>query len=609
MLKNFGKIFLTLLLSLFLNSTSLANSLDWQNHSKKVQTRLLSSTFNDEGQKKIILGVHFLIEKGWKVYGKDSEGIGMPPSFDFKGSNNITDHKIIWPEAELSEEKIGNTLFRYFYYNNEVIIPVEIGLIDQKQTSDIKLNFDFAICKETCIPINIKYEFKVNNDINYDTLATIQPYSSKSLGLEENNYKFVVKNHQYSSKTLLITLIFALIGGAILNIMPCVLPVISIKLISLIKYSQLTPKQVRFAFLATLTGILSCFLIFAILASIIKITGNSVGWGLQFQNPYFLIFLMVVLVFFTSELLGIFEINFSQNIVNFFYTKILKKEAEKNIFISNFLSGILAVLLATPCSAPFLGSAITFALTQDFLAILLIFLTIGLGFGSPYIVLMLAPNLVNKLPKTAEWNLKVKKIMAGFLIATTIWLGYVLINNIGYLPGLVAIIIAVSFYKILQFKEKIIRNISIIITLILIFNVPFNIQKKQFSQTIIQNLYWKEFKEEDIAKYLSNDKIILVDITADWCITCKFNKIRVLESKEITNLLESGEVIGLRGDITKPNEKIMDFLHKNNRYAIPFNVVYGPNAKEGIVTSELLTKKELLTAIKKANKKAKGEIK
>ena len=609
MLKNFGKIFLTILLSLFLSSASLAGSLDWQNHSKKVQTRLLTSTFNDDGQKKLILGVHFLIEKGWKVYGKDSEGIGMPPSFDFKGSKNITDHKIIWPEAELSEEKIGNTLFRYFYYNNEVIIPVEIGLIDQKQTSDIKLNFDFAICKETCIPVNVKYEFKVNSDIDYDILATIQPYSSKSLGLEENNYKFVVKNHQYDSKTLLITLVFALIGGAILNIMPCVLPVISIKLISLIKYSQLTTKQVRFAFLATLTGIIGCFLIFAILASIIKITGNSVGWGLQFQNPYFLIFLMVILVFFTSELLGIFDIHFSQNIINFVYNKILKKEAENNIFIPNFLSGILAVLLATPCSAPFLGSAITFALTQDFLAIMLIFLTIGLGFGFPYIFLMVAPNLVNKLPKTAEWNLKIKKIMAGFLIATTIWIGYILINNIGYLPGLIAIIIAVSFYKILQLKEKIIRNILIVIALILIFNVPFNIQKKQFSQTIIQNLYWKEFKEEDIAKYLSNDKVVLVDITADWCITCKFNKIRVLESKEITNLLESGEVIGLRGDITKPNEKIMDFLHKNNRYAIPFNIVYGPNAKEGITTSELLTKKELLTAIKKANKKTKDEIK
>jgi suppressor for copper-sensitivity B len=318
---------------------------------------------------------------------------------------------------------------------------------------------------------------------------------------------------------------------------------------------------------------------------------------------------MVVLVFFTSELLGIFDIHFSQNIINFVYNKILKKEAEKNIFIPNFLSGILAVLLATPCSAPFLGSAITFALTQDFLAIMLIFLTIGLGFGFPYIFLMVAPNLVNKLPKTAEWNLKIKKIMAGFLIATTIWISYILINNIGYLPGLIAIIIAVSFYKILQLKEKIIRNILIVIALILIFNVPFNIQKKQFSQTIIQNLYWKEFKEEDIAKYLSNDKVVLVDITADWCITCKFNKIRVLESKEITNLLESGEVIGLRGDITKPNEKIMDFLHKNNRYAIPFNIVYGPNAKEGIATSELLTKKELLTAIKKANKKTKDEIK
>ena len=132
-----------------------------------------------------------------------------------------------------------------------------------------------------------------------------------------------------------------------------------------------TISKIRFSFFATIVGILSCFVVLALFSYVIQSAGSSLGWGFQFQNPFFLIFLITILAFFIAELLGIFEISFSQFLATILDKKISEKEAEKNIFMPNFLSGILAVLLATPCSAPFLGSAISFALTQDFLTILL----------------------------------------------------------------------------------------------------------------------------------------------------------------------------------------------------------------------------------------------
>ena len=205
-------------------------------------------------------------------------------------------------------------------------------------------------------------------------------------------------------------ILISLIGGAILNIMPCVLPVLSIKLISIINHSNASLARIRFAFVSTIIGILACFMFFAASAAVIKATGNSLGWGLQFQNPYFLIFLIIILAFFTANLLGIFEITFQQFLTNFLNKKIIEGEGKKNIFMPNFLSGVLAVLLATPCSAPFLGTAISFALSQNLEIIFLVFFMIGLGFALPYIILLITPKIVYLLPKPGNWMIHIKQL-------------------------------------------------------------------------------------------------------------------------------------------------------------------------------------------------------
>jgi len=579
-------------------------SSDWhENQSKGAKTRLIASFYEDQnGERKLIGGIHFKISPGWKIYGQGSESIGVPPSLDFKNSTNYVKHEISWPTPEAEEEKIGNESFKYSSYHNEVVIPFVIDLKKKDQPTELAIKLDYALCKDVCVPANENFLLKIADEVDPEVLQEIQKYFPQKIieGDAKDDTKTEAPKKMNPAIGLISALLLAFFGGAILNIMPCVLPVLSIKLLSVIKYSDTKISRIRLAFLSTIIGIISCFFVFAFLASAIKLTGNSLGWGLQFQNPYFLIFLIIILMFLISNLLGIFEVTFDQIFTTILNRKISETEKERNIFVPNFLSGILAVLLATPCSAPFLGAAISFALVQKFSVIFLVFLFIGIGFASPYIVLLASPKLVYFLPKPGSWMIKVKQLMAGFLIATILWLIYVLSNNIGCLSAFLIGVITVTILLCFRIKSDLFKYLAIGTLIIAAFSLPLDVKENQKTKKASYDAIWKDFDEAEIYQQVMKGKVVVVDITADWCLTCKFNKIRVLQTKEVMEKLKGGDIIAMRGDITKPNEEITNFLHKNNRFAIPFNAVYGPSTKTGILTSELLTKEELLESIEKA---------
>jgi suppressor for copper-sensitivity B len=591
-------------ITLFLQANiAYSASSDWhENQSKGAKTKLVASFYelkDQNGEKKLIAGIHFKLASGWKIYGNGSDGIGLPPKLDFAGSKNYAKHEIIWPEATMEEEKIGKDSIKFYTYKNDVILPIEIDVTKISDATELNLKLEYGLCKDICVPASENFSLKISDAIDVEVLQDIQKfYPSKILAAENTEVTKPTKRSHFSS--LVLIMLTALIGGAILNIMPCVLPVLSIKLLSVINHSNAPISKIRFAFISTVLGILFCFVVFAFFASIIKFTGNSFGWGLQFQNPYFLIFLVTILILFIGNLLGVFELSFDQVLTTLLNKKISEGEKKKNIFAPNFLSGILAVLLATPCSAPFLGSAISFALVQDFYLIFLIFLFIGLGFASPYIALSIRPQLVNLLPKPGSWMLQTKQLMVGFLAATVIWLIYILSHNIGAMPSFVVGIISLVILFALKIKSVFAKCFTIAIAVILIFSLPIDLQKRYQSREEFYDQVWSNFDEARIYEYVSQGKVVVIDITADWCITCKFNKIRVLQDKEVMEKLKRGDIIAMRGDITRPNEEIMNFLHKNNRFAIPFNAVYGPNAKTGLLASELLTKDALLEMIEKA---------
>ena len=579
-----------------------------------------------DNSKDFIIAITFKIAKDWKIYGQESSSIGTPPKFYFKQKDKDLSDKItiLWPEAKPAEEKIGNEIYKYSFYKDLVTIPVAINSKEVDSKENLELNINLAICKEICAFVTQDFNIELPQSNTIELATNINKTASPTSAKEE-----------ITKSQLMLFCFFAIIGGMILNIMPCVLPILSIKILSFIKYGKSTTEEVRFAFLAIIIGIISSFFVFSVVAIAIKSTGSYLGWGLQFQNPYFLIFLLVILVFFILTLLDLLTINVDIFAVNWLNKKshhqnLNNLHSEKNlhrrkIFISNFFSGILAVMLATPCSAPFLGTAISFALTQNEITIFTIVMLIGLGFCTPYLLVAINPKLVCLLPKPGKWMLNIKKIMVISLIITTLWITYLITQNLGYISGILILAIFATTTLLLKLQKlttsssKISKNILQILLLaniLLLFTLPaisgkikllddliWQVNSKIFNKdrgTELENnqINWQKFDRKNLAQ-LAKDNIVIIDITADWCITCKINKIRVFQDKEIIKIIKEKNIIMIQGDITKNNQEIIDFMKENNRFAIPFNAVYGPKVTKPIITSEILNKKELKTAINK----------
>ena len=331
---------------------------------------------------------------------------------------------------------------------------------------------------------------------------------------------------------------------------------------------------------------------------------------MQFQNIYFVGFLIIVIAIFIANLLDLWNIDIANNINNIINNKIDNANKKQGRFLANFLSGILAVLLATPCSAPFLGTAISLAVTKDNLVIFLTSIAIAIGFAMPYLLLIISPKLLHLLPKPGSWMIKVKKLMILFLLLTNVWLSWIISSTIGNIALFIALFINIAILSLMKNCQKIgKKTFFAILSLIIIIGFLILEESKNIHQNSNQNklsistnnkhLKWQEFIPENIDNLINDNKIVIIDITADWCLTCKLNKIRVFSNDNVVKMLQNPQFVLMQADITKPNEKVMQFLRKHNRYAIPFNVIYGIDAKNGILTSEILTIDELNNVINK----------
>ncbi|MFT6076910.1 MAG: suppressor for copper-sensitivity B [Myxococcota bacterium] len=616
--KNILRLILSASIVLFANNVFAAETSFAEPQNGEAKSKIIASFYEGSSQKELIAGFEIELGEGWTIYAPDDSGFGIAPSFDFSDSKNINISKTSthFPKSYTKKENIGDIFIEYQVYKGKVIIPFELEVIDAKKETQLEINVSYGLCKGICIPASQSFSLSIPaSQIDNDSLEKIQKFlPNKKVFNPDQIVKKTTKDSQKIS--IFKALIIAFIGGVILNIMPCVLPVLSIKLLSVINHSQSKTSKIRFAFFSTILGIVFSFAIFAVVAVILKSLGSAVGWGFQFQNPYFLIFLITVLIIFVANLLDLFEFNFGSSLGSVLNNEISKKEKNRSVFIPNFFSGILAVLLATPCSAPFVGVAVSFALGSDVKEIFLIFGSMSLGLSLPYLFLIAFPKSVKLMPKPGAWMLKIKQLMAGFLLATVAWLIYVLIDNIGLIAAASAAILALLillFFKIVHkshlknqeksFSKKQIATIVIVFSFLVssIFIIPNCLAYLDDMMEKSQAQYWIKFEESEIQGLVDEGKVVVVDITADWCITCKVNKLLVLDTDVIKDQLKKPNIIAMRGDLTKPDEDIFNFMRKYNRYGIPFNLVFGPNAPKGILISELTSKDELLGAIKQAS--------
>ncbi|NIA72214.1 hypothetical protein HBA54_26845 [Pelagibius litoralis] len=393
----------------------------------------------------------------------------------------------------------------------------------------------------------------------------------------------------------------ALLGGLILNLMPCVLPVLSIKLLSIAEQGGREKRHIRASFLASAAGILFSFLLLASAAVALKAGGMAVGWGIQFQQPLFLSAMALVMALFAYNLMGFFEVPLPSFVGN------LAAGGSDKGLLGNFGTGALATLLATPCSAPFLGTSVGFALSRGAFEIYLIFTALGVGLALPYLLVAVAPGLASWLPRPGRWMITLRRILGLLLAATAVWLLSVLAAQVGMIAALLAggLLFGLGLVlwagSTLRQKYRLATPAAASLLALAALALPSGLPLEQSGgKAVSAESVWRALDTGAIGRLVGEGQVVFVDVTADWCITCQVNKKLVLDTAAVSDRLSDPGVVRMQGDWTLPSDAISAYLASFQRYGIPFNVVYGPAAPDGIALPELLTTDAVMAAIEKA---------
>jgi suppressor for copper-sensitivity B len=396
---------------------------------------------------------------------------------------------------------------------------------------------------------------------------------------------------------LIAALLAALLGGLILNLMPCVLPVLSLKILAFVGHGDTPRARVRISFLASSAGVISSFLLLAALVAGLKAAGLAVGWGFQFQAPLFLVAMALLVTFFAGNLWGWFEVPMPG-----FIDAWAGAAGRRKGLVGDFVTGALATLLATPCTAPFLGTALGFALAGGTREILAVFLALGLGLAGPYLLVAAWPALAAHLPRPGRWMLWLKRFLGLALLATAAWLLHVLVSQIGLRASLASAagLALVLLLLAIPGLRPMARRGGLVAAAMLVLLAPSLLAQSPGAPAAPGGI-WQAFDEPALQRLVGQGRVVLVDVTASWCINCQINKALVLDRGWAADALASGRLVGLKADWTNPNPAICGYLASFGRYGIPFNAVYGPRAPQGLPLPAVLSEAALKAAVAQAS--------
>lgn len=374
-------------------------------------------------------------------------------------------------------------------------------------------------------------------------------------------------------------LLLAFAGGVFINVMPCVLPILCIKI-----FAAMNRPPERRRFLVMSLGIISTFGVLGGVFALLRATGTALHWGMQFQQPVFLSAMVFVLAAFGTQLLGWWQIRLPG---------LAQFSATPTGILGDFMIGVITAILATPCSAPLVGSSIALALFLQPLQMILILLVMGAGMAMPYLLLALYPPILGFLPRPGRWMEYLKILLACSVFGTAFWMVWLLLAQIGLDGAMTIFVIAalmVFALGMVKFPETKIaphRFKLAILLLVLGLVVPTRFQAPDSVQNLSEG--WQGFAPETIARHVADGKTVLVDISADWCLTCQVNDRLVFDRPEMVAWRGQDNVVPMRGDWSKPDAEIKSFLARYQKQALPFAILFTPRAPEGILLPELVT--------------------
>jgi thiol:disulfide interchange protein DsbD len=431
--------------------------------------------------------------------------------------------------------------------------------------------------------------------------------------------EFLTTTSEAGGEPLYLYILFAIVGGMILNIMPCVLPVIALKVFGLVKMAGDEPRKVKRMGWFFSLGILGSFLVLALLVIVLQVAGQQVGWGFQFQEPLFVIAMSAVVFAFGLSLFGVYEFQLPGSAVASVGGLVAKQEGSG--YTASFFEGVFATILATPCTAPFLGSALGFAFSQPWWVILLIFTSVAFGMALPYLVLTIRPAWLKFVPKPGEWMVTAKQFMGFLMMGTLLWLLYVLGKQLGMeaviWTGAFLLTVGISCWLIGRYatlsagraRRFTTWGAAIAIALMGYFLFLESILDVRSviagdSSAVAaesDGILWEPFSLVKLEEYLDQENAVFLDFTAEWCLTCKVNERTVLADDTVVEKFRSTGIITVKADWTNRNPDITRLLAKFGRSGVPLYVVFPEGRpREPIVLPEVITPGMVIDALDRA---------
>ncbi len=558
------------------------------------------------------VGVELRMDPGWHVYWKDPGETGLPTvvRFDVEGGQV---GPIAWPAPQRFAETDG--ALTTFGYEGEVLLAASVERTGK--THLLRAEVELLACEYACIPGSLSLSRDVPAAVaaalrdprgaselhaRFEAAAARVPPSAPATSPGESaGAPEALTATPGGSSGLLRALALALLGGLVLNLMPCVLPVLAIKLFSLAELGANARRERRLHAIAYAAGVLGSMLALALVVVALRAAGTSVGWGFQLQEPRFALAMCALLVVFALNLFGAFEFGTPQHLAEI--------GAGATGARRSFFEGLLAVALATPCTAPFLGTAVGFAFAGSAAVIIAIFLAVGAGLALPYLLATLYPPFAKLVPRSGPWMLRLRTVLGFALLATAIWL----LSVFGRVTGPDGVVAALGFLLVLAFAiwlagwwrpagrawPALSTGVAVVAFALAGVNAVTSSPQPAAGQAPAAHDGWEPFDAARVREVVASGRPALVYFTADWCLTCKYNERFVLADATVQAELERRDVARFRADWTRRDERIRAELARFGRAGVPLAVLWRPESPDQpSVLPELLSVETLLAALR-----------
>ena len=616
-----------------------------------------------DGKNKTLLGIRMDMQENWHTYWKNPGDSGGPIKVKWSHDDNVSISDLYWPTPSLIPYEplmtYGYKNFVIFPFeiinsNNknsfieasidflicdDICVPEKALIktnLQEIETDSLLYDWFLKVPAQT-LPvkasldedyINIRFSspFNVTSAIFFvDNQDIVNHASDQTLTKEENNYLLRVKKiediedfdnlsgvieinndegyiinadidggkQNSLNITFLQALIFAFVGGLILNLMPCVFPIISLKVLSFVSMSNQSPSKIRAHALSFCAGVIISFLLIGLLMILLKQAGLYLGWGFQLQSP--LVVGLLSLLMFIIGLILLSDINIGSSL-----TKLGGVGSNDNL-IGSFSTGVLAVIVASPCTAPFMGAALGYALIQPSGVTLPVFSALGLGFAFPYFILSASPGLINYLPKPGSWMVTLKEFFAFPMFATSIWLIWVFSlqtssNELIFLL-ITILIISLLIWVASKISNQIYKMMLLIFAILVVFfqfkDIPSN-EIQSPSALKLESFNYVEWSANIENEYQEKNQAYLINFTAAWCITCQANDKIALSRPNIKEYINKNNIEYVVADWTNKNDEILKTLEKYDRNGVPLYIFWKPGMIESKILPAILTEQILL---------------